>query len=209
IHAFATLDKTAQAQFTTMLNVYERNLVSDESMAVALATEDHKRERVLSGEDLENAGRKTGRGATDQGYVETLNVLVSLLENSRQDLRGHSAQVSRLIKKLAERIGLGESQLLQLQSAAFMHDLGKAGAYHLTPLNVAEYEGHASQAQKTLTSPTRLMEVVGLSHATKTAVLQMYERYDGKGIPDGARAKDIALGARILAIADTYADLTQ
>jgi len=208
IHAFATLDKTAHAQFTNMLDVYERNLVSDESMTVSLAKEE-RRERVLSQEEFEG-GPKVGRGGiVDQGYVETLNVLVSLLENSRQDLRGHSAQVSRLIKKLAERIGLSPSQLTNLQIAAFIHDLGKAGAYHLTALNVSEYEGHASQAQKTLTSPSRLMEAVGIAHETKTACEQMYERFDGQGIPAGLKGKDISLGARILAIADTYADLTQ
>ena len=37
----------------------------------------------------------------------------------------------------------------------------------------------------------------------------MYERFDGKGFPDGQAGKDIPLGARILAIGDTYADLTQ
>src|SRR5690606_27001280 len=147
IHAFANLDRAAHAQFTSMLDVYERNLVSDESMTVALAREDRPRERVIGEDELKGGGSEKTRGQNEQGYIETLNVLVSLLENSRQDLRGHSAQVSRLIKKLAERIGLGESQLLQLQIAAFIHDLGKAGAYHLTPLNVAEYEGHASQAQ--------------------------------------------------------------
>jgi response regulator RpfG family c-di-GMP phosphodiesterase len=36
----------------------------------------------------------------------------------------------------------------------------------------------------------------------------MYERYDGKGFPDGIGGKDIPLGARVLAICDTYADLT-
>jgi hypothetical protein len=35
----------------------------------------------------------------------------------------------------------------------------------------------------------------------------MYERYDGKGFPDGSSAKEIPLGARLLAIADTYANL--
>ncbi|HSC88507.1 MAG TPA: HD domain-containing phosphohydrolase, partial [Polyangiaceae bacterium] len=208
IHAFATLDRSAHAQFTNMLDVYERNLVSDESMTVSLAKEE-RRERVLSAEELEGPGRGPGRGMHDQGYIETLNVLVSLLENSRQDLRGHSAQVSRLIKKLAERIGLSASQLNHLQIAAFVHDLGKAGAYHLTALNVSEYEGHAAQAQKTLSSPARLMEAVGLAHETKLAVEQMYERFDGQGIPAGLKGKDISLGARILAIADTYADLTQ
>lgn len=209
IHAFANLDRAAHAQFTSMLDVYERNLVSDESMTVALAQEDRPRERVIGEDELKGGGEKGSRGLSDQGYVETLNVLVSLLENSRQDLRGHSAQVSRLIKKLAERIGLSGRQLSHLQIAAFLHDLGKAGAYHLTPLNVSEYEGHASQARKTLTSPARLMEAVGLAADTKSAVEGMYERYDGQGFPNGTKGKDIPLGARILAIADTYADLTQ
>lgn len=209
IHAFANLDRAAHAQFTSMLDVYERNLVSDESMTVALAKEDRPRERVLSEDEFKSGGEKHGRALSDQGYIETLNVLVSLIENSRQDLRGHSAQVSRLIKKLAERIGLSGTQLSSLQVAAFIHDLGKAGAYHLTALNVAEYEGHATQARKAITSPTRLMEAVGLTSETKATVEGMYERFDGQGFPNGVKAKDIPLGARILAIADTYADLTQ
>ena len=114
-----------------------------------------------------------------------------------------------MIKKIAERIGLNPNQLNELQIASFIHDLGKAGAYHLTALNVAEYEGHAAQAKKVYSSPVRLMEAVGLSHETKSAVEQMYERFDGQGFPHGSKAKDISLGARILAIADTYADLTQ
>lgn len=208
IHAFANLDRAAHAQFTNMLDVYERNLVSDESMVVSLAREDGNRERVLSGEELETSN-KAGRVPTDRAYVETLNVLVSLLENSRQDLRGHCAQVARLIRKLAERIGLSPSQLASLQVAAFVHDLGKMGAYHLTALNVAEYEGHAAQAKKVVSMPLRLMEAVGLTHDTRAAVEQMYERFDGTGFPAGLRGKDISLGGRILAIADTYADLTQ
>ncbi len=209
IHAFGTLDRDAHQQFTTMLDVFERNLVSDESMAVSVARDEKPRERTITAEELESGGSKRTRGIHDQGYVETLNVLVSLLENSRQDLRGHSAQVARLIKKLAERIGLSKSQLTNLQVAAFIHDLGKAGAYHLTALNVAEYEGHATSAKKTLQSPARLMEAVGLPFETKAAVEQMYERFDGQGFPKGVRGKDIPLGARVLAIADTYADLTQ
>ena len=39
IHAFARLDREAHQQFTNMMDVFERNLVSEESMAVALADE--------------------------------------------------------------------------------------------------------------------------------------------------------------------------
>src|SRR6187399_1312666 len=137
IHAFATLDKNAHEQFTSMLDVYERNLVSEESMAVALATETTVRERTLSASDLSTQRGAVGaKGVTDDSYLETLNVLISLLENSRPDLRGHSAQVARLARQIAERIGLSENHRAGLMIAAYIHDLGKAGTYHLTSLNV-------------------------------------------------------------------------
>jgi response regulator RpfG family c-di-GMP phosphodiesterase len=43
----------------------------------------------------------------------------------------------------------------------------------------------------------------------REAMQSMYERFDGKGLPGELSGKDIPLGARILAITDTYADLTQ
>jgi response regulator RpfG family c-di-GMP phosphodiesterase len=141
--------------------------------------------------------------------VEALNVLVSLLESSRADLRGHSSMVARLTRKTCERIGLSPLQTAAFTAAAYLHDLGKMGAYHLTALNVAEYEGHRVAAGKSSDLPLHLMESVGLLPETKSAIGSMYERYDGQGIPNGAAGKEIPLGARILSVADTYADLTQ
>ncbi len=211
IHAFATLDRDAHAQFSTMLNVFERNLVSEESLAVALA-KDAVGERVFTGSDLEQ-GRKaassSGRGVHDPAFVEALNVLVSLLENARPDLRGHSSQVARLMKKIAERIGLSEMSVTSMQIAGYLHDLGKMGAYHLTALNVSEYEGHKASASKQYLAPLRLFEAVNLPAEVSQAVERMYERYDGQGLPDKSSGKETPLGARLLAIADTYADLTQ
>ncbi|HVY49545.1 MAG TPA: HD domain-containing phosphohydrolase [Minicystis sp.] len=142
-------------------------------------------------------------------FIETLNVLVSLLENARADLRGHSATVARLAKKTAERIGLSQAHTSAYVAAAYLHDLGKMGAYHLTALNVAEYEGHRIAAMKAVDLPVHLMESVGLLPETASAITSMYERYDGRGIPNGQAAKEIPLGARVLAVVDTYADLTQ
>ena len=210
IHAFATLDRSAHEQFSTMLDVYERNLVSEESLTLSVAREANTDERMLNSADFERARSGTsGKGINDESYLETLNVLVSLIENTRQDLRGHSAQVARLVKKICERIGLPEVTRNALVVAGHVHDLGKMGAYHLTTLNVAEYEGHRAQAQKQYKAPLRLLEAVQLPREVEQAVEQMYERFDGKGLPEGAAGKEIALGARLLAIADTYADLTQ
>jgi len=142
-------------------------------------------------------------------FLELLNVLVSLLENARAGLRGHSAQVARLARRMTEKLGLDLQSTAAVVCAAFVHDLGKMGQYHLTPLNTAEYDGHKAAAQKAVAFPARLLEPVHMAAGTAEAASHMYERWDGKGFPDGLAGKDIPLGARIVAICDTYADLTQ
>ncbi len=93
--------------------------------------------------------------------------------------------------------------------AGHIHDIGKMGQFHLTALNCSEYEGHRTAAMKAYDTPLRLLEAVRLPAAIKNAVFHMYERFDGKGFPDKLVGKEIPLGARLLAVADTYADLTQ
>ena len=214
IHAFALLDRQAHAQLQAMLNVYERNLVTDDSMTISMARAEAKgrgRERILSEKDISDAGSTTiaagGGGSTE--YLELLNVLVSLLESSRADLRGHSSHVARLASRMAEKMGLDEASAGALVAAAYVNDLGKMGQYHLTAYNCGEYDGHRAAAQKACGVPARLLEPVHMAKDAIAAASHMYERYDGKGFPDGASGKEIPLSARVLAICDTYADLTQ
>jgi response regulator RpfG family c-di-GMP phosphodiesterase len=141
--------------------------------------------------------------------IELLTVMVSLLENARQELRGHSSHVARLLRRVAERMNLDNSDTYAVIVAGHIHDIGKMGQFHLTALNCSEYEGHRLAAQKAYDAPLRLLEAVRLPAAIKNAVFHMYERFDRKGFPDKLAGKEIPLGARLLAIADTYADLTQ
>jgi response regulator RpfG family c-di-GMP phosphodiesterase len=215
IHAFAILDRQAHAQFHAMLDVYQRNVVTDESMVASVIRSEAKmraRERILSPEDIASAGSAASMvdaSASSASFLELLNVLVSLIESARADLRGHSSEVARLARRMAEKMGLDPANTSALVAAAFVHDLGKMGPYHLTALNVSEYEGHRVAAQRGHAVPGRLLEAVRMARETIEAVERMYERYDGKGFPIGASAKDIPLYARVLAICDTYADLTQ
>jgi response regulator RpfG family c-di-GMP phosphodiesterase len=149
-----------------------------------------------------------GKKVSDASFVELLHVLVSLLENTRADLRGHSAEVARLVRRVGEKLGLESARCAMLVVAALIHDLGKMGQYHLTTLNCSEYDGHKAAAQKAWGLPARLLEPVQLPAEAIQVASRMYERYDGKGFPDGLGGKDIPLGSRILAICDTYADLT-
>ena len=45
-------------------------------------------------------------------------------------------------------------------------------------------------------------------HDASLIVLQHQERWDGKGYPQGLKGKDIVIGARIFAIADTVDAIT-
>jgi response regulator RpfG family c-di-GMP phosphodiesterase len=214
IHAFSHIDRQQIEQYKNMLNVFERNLVSEEALSSTFAVRERKQERVVSEGDIDrgaaraNAPTVTGGGVSLEDYQETLAVLISLLENGRGELRGHSAVTSRLARKIAERIGVSTHDQHAIAVACLLHDVGKSGNYHLTALNVAEYEGHKVAAQKSHLGPMRLFEGVRLPSTSETAISSMYERFDGKGLPNGHSGKDIPLGARILAIADTYADLT-
>jgi response regulator RpfG family c-di-GMP phosphodiesterase len=214
IHAFALLDRQAHMQFHAMLDAYEGNIINDGAVAVSAARSEAKaraREPMLSEKQMAQNAKAVDAGlaTSSASTLELLNVLVSLLEGSRPDLRGHSAEVARLARRMAEKMGLEQPAMSALVAAAYVHDLGKMGQYHLTALNCAEYDGHKVAAQKGYSVPSRLLSPARMAGETIEALDHMYERFDGKGLPDGMSGKDIPLGARVLAICDTYADLTQ
>ncbi len=140
-------------------------------------------------------------------YLETLNVFVALLEQERGDLRGHSTAVARVTRSVCERLGLKSEETDTIVVAAYLHDIGKFSAQHLTALNVAQYEAHRSQAKKSYLTPVRLFESVRLPDKVGAILGHLYERVDGQGFPDRLSGKEIPLGSRILAIVETYADL--
>ena len=157
-------------------------------------------------------GGTRGVGAesvSTSSYLETLNVLTSLIESTRPDMRGHSAYVARLMRRITERIGLPDAERTSASIVGYLHDLGKVTDYHLTAFNVAQYDQHRAVAAKLFRAPSSLMEAVRLPREVTTAVETMYERYDGDGLPGALHGKEIPLIARLLAVADTYADLTQ
>ncbi len=235
IHAFGKVDQASYNQFKQMMDTYERNVFTEESLTgqadlprgATLAIEAPPAfERQFREEDfdappppktmpkpappraLKPAVPAAAEGASYVSSVEVVNVLVSLLENQRQELRGHSAQVSRLMQKVGEHMGLESGDVYALRLAGLLHDVGKVSSYHLTALNVAEYEGHRTQAKKCFMSPVRLFEAASLPKMCVDGLTHVYERFDGQGFPDRRAGKDIPLGARLLAIAESYADLT-
>ena len=98
--------------------------------------------------------------------------------------------------------------------AGFVHDIGKrrvpetllnrtARADDLTSPERDLLRSHAAEGEKTLAE-------LGLpvSPSLLEAVRQHHERFDGTGFPDRLAGTSICLGARVIALAETYEALT-
>ena len=121
----------------------------------------------------------------------------------------HAHHVARVVRLLAERVTAPMATTQAVELAALFHDIGKASIGHLSSFNVAQYPDYAAAAKKVYANPIRLFEGSKLPLEVSAALQHMYERFDGRGFPLGQRGREIPLGARLLAVADAYADLTE
>jgi response regulator RpfG family c-di-GMP phosphodiesterase len=142
-------------------------------------------------------------------YLETLGVLVTLIEQLNQDRGGHSMRVSRVSQQIGERIRLIKPQIQGILIAAYLHDLGVSAESHVTPFDVAHEESNRDAARRIYTAPLRLLESVELPKTAVDALRHRFERFDGQGFPERLSGKNIPLGARVLAVAESYVELTQ
>jgi len=142
-------------------------------------------------------------------YLETLAVLVTLIEQLNQDRGGHSMRVARVSQQVGERIRLTKPQIQGILIAAYLHDLGVSAESHVTLFDVAHEQSNREAARRIYTAPLRLLESVTLPKTAVDALRHRFEQFDGQGFPERLSGKNIPLGARVLAVAESYVELTQ
>lgn len=144
-----------------------------------------------------------------KSYVSCIRMFSNLLEWRGGPLAGHSRRVADLTRRTAKVMGLSESEQQDAFIAALIHDIGHITlpdgmlgrpVPRLSPDELGKYQQHTSQGEQ-------LLLAIDDAHAVATLVRCHHEHFDGNGYPDGLRAEAIPIGARILAVADTYDDL--
>ncbi len=140
--------------------------------------------------------------------AELLGELAAQLESRDPYTHGHSRRVARHAVTIAIRMGLPESQVATLRAAAALHDVGKIN----TPRAVLHKPGQLTEVELALIKlhPVDGAEIVStLGDPDLTAMVRHHhERLDGTGYPDRLVGSEIPLGARIIAVADTYDAIT-
>jgi two-component system cell cycle response regulator len=136
---------------------------------------------------------------------QTRNVLLRVLREREPKLGQHLEGVAKLSVALGQALELEAEELDLVARAAELHDVGKMAIPDdvLTkpgPLNDLEWElirKHTITGERILASAPAMTPVAKVVRAT-------HERWDGAGYPDGLAYEQIPLGARIIAVCDSY-----
>lgn len=159
--------------------------------------------------ELERA-RKAGVHGDRQQAAETILALVGMLGDYDSRTRGHSERTQLFVSMLADEMKLRAEDRDRLVWAALVHDIGKLRV----PTEVLNKPGKpdADEWQRLRSHPAAgaticspLQEWLG---PWWPAIEQHHERYDGLGYPAGLAGHEISLGARIVAVADSYEVMT-
>lgn len=138
-------------------------------------------------------------------YNATIEGWSRALDMRDHETEGHTQRVTELALRLAAQVGVSNEALIHIRRGAILHDIGKMGIpdyilHKPGPLTDEEWgimRQHPAYARELLSPIAYLapaMEIPCFHH----------ERWDGSGYPQGLRATEIPLSARLFAIVDVY-----
>ena len=149
-------------------------------------------------------------GVSDhQTCLEFSKVLSFTLEEKDPYTSGHSERVCHYSDLISIKISLPPKDRTELQIASYLHDIGKIGISNrfinkkgaLTDTDWAIIKQHTRKA-------IELLSPLNLSPTLVSYIEHHHEHFDGNGYPEGLRGNQIPLGARIIAVADSYDSMT-
>jgi putative nucleotidyltransferase with HDIG domain len=180
----------------------------------------HVCDRLFTQKDLALMGKVARMGAIafnnvllreqiQDGYLKTIVALASTIDARDHYTKCHSENVTKYSLAIAKEMKFSPYQMEVLRRAALLHDIGKIGirddillkADRLTPEEFKQIRLHPAKGEEIVKAISFLKEV-------STLIRHHHENYDGLGYPDGISGKKIELGAKILAVADTFDAMT-
>ena len=144
-------------------------------------------------------------------FLTSIQVFANLMEMRAGRLAGHSRRVAEHARRLAQRLEMPAPEVQDVFLAALLHDLGKLGlpdsildkpAAALSGEDREQLQRHPLKGEAALMP---LEQLRGAGHLIRSH----HERYDGLGYPDGSSGLNIALGARVLTVANEYDGLLE
>ena len=133
------------------------------------------------------------------------DVLLSALGEQQPRLHAHTQDVTALAGAVARMLGMAPHEADDVARAAELHDVGKLAI----PAAVLDKPGPLDEGEWRLIRQhtiigERMLAAAPALRAIAPLVRSSHERWDGGGYPDGLAGAEIPLGARIVAVCDSY-----
>ena len=171
------------------LTQVDKNLVEIFAQNVQIAFDN-----VLSTRDMED---------TQQEIIERLGVAMEHNTNTTQQLR----RIRDICEFIGTKLGMGEADIALLVRAVPLHDIGSAkvpSAILQKPEELEYLERESIKRHTTFGYNILKDSKRPIIQLAATLAHQHHERWDGLGYPNGMKGEEIALEARITAIADVF-----
>ena len=151
---------------------------------------------------------------TDELMLIQLKAVLRAMANAIEARAGiytlrHVEAVNAYAQAMALDLGWDESQLEALEFGAILHDVGKIGVPEkiLSKAGPLDEEEWAEMHMHPVYG-AHMIEGNPYLESALPLVLHHHERWDGRGYPQGLAGENIPIGARLLAVADTFHAMT-
>ena len=136
-------------------------------------------------------------------HLRTIEGLALAIDAKDHTTHSHLHRVRTYAVEIAKDMGLNEGELDALRAAALLHDIGKLAV----PDHIINKPGRLTpeEFEKMKIHPivgAEILEKVAFPYPVAPIVRAHHERWNGEGYPDGLKAEQIPIGARILAAVD-------
>lgn len=138
-------------------------------------------------------------------YFHILKMLAHLLDNLSPYTVGYSDLMSRYAVVIARELGLGEEVIRDVAVAAYLSNIGVMGIstdliYKEGQFSEQEFEMMKLHAEV----GAAIVRIATGNERIASYIMHHHERMDGGGYPGGLKGENIPIGARIIAVIQTF-----
>lgn len=141
-------------------------------------------------------------------FLSSVQTHAHTIEAKDPYTKGHCNRVQIYSEMIASELYMDEDDLFELKIACLLHDIGKIGVSESIlskPSKLTDEEFRQMQLHPVIGGEI-VKDLYGFNIAP--TIKHHHERYDGRGYPDKLAGDDIPIGARIIAVADTFDAMT-
>lgn len=138
-------------------------------------------------------------------HLATIEALALAIDAKDQTTQSHIRRVQMYAAELARALGMSDTDIQGVKTAALLHDIGKLAV----PEHILSKPGPLTEQefQKIRVHPqvgAEIISAVPFPYPVAPLILSHHERWDGRGYPQGLKGEEIPLGARILSVVDYF-----